>query len=270
MKIKIVLILFFIIGIISCNSDNNKSNPTSDKVAPIAVSMAKGENTNMDLDGKVNRKLTKHCQIKFINNDLNNCKIYVDNLIKIYNGLIINEQFNKSDITNYTFETSIPSRSFDEVIRILKTQYGNPENMDLRSEDFTKSYYDTESRLKSKKVFLDKCLDLLSKAKKIEDILAIEQKVAEVQDEIDEMTKTMKNYDFKNDNYTLIIEFQTEVNSIDNQNTGFFQSIIKSFISGFSYASDLINFIISKWPLWIILAIFYYIFRKFRNKKSIE
>ena len=62
-------------------------------------------------------------------------------------------------------------------------------------EDVTQNYYDTDTRIKSLETERDRLLDLMKKAEKMADVLAIEQRLTEVQTQIEQLTGDLKRMD---------------------------------------------------------------------------
>ena len=61
--------------------------------------------------------------------------------------------------------------------------------------DVGEEYYDTESRLATLRVKHDRLLVLLEKAEKMEDIISLENALADIQYQIDRYTSTLRKYD---------------------------------------------------------------------------
>ena len=72
----------------------------------------------------------------------------------------------------------------------------------LSGKDVTQSYVDTQARLKSLQAERARLLELMEKAEKVADLLAVEQRLTEVQTQIEQMTASLKNMD-------LLVSFAT-------------------------------------------------------------
>lgn len=66
---------------------------------------------------------------------------------------------------------------------------------DSSAENITQTYYDTQSRLETAKIKLDRLQELLSKATSMEDIITIESAISETEYEIEGLSGTLRNYD---------------------------------------------------------------------------
>ncbi|HEY2711570.1 MAG TPA: DUF4349 domain-containing protein [Chthoniobacterales bacterium] len=73
---------------------------------------------------------------------------------------------------------------------------GELKNQSLGSEDVTKSYFDTEARLKNARVMEQRLLDMLkTKTGKVSDLLQVEKELARVREEIERMQGELKYWD---------------------------------------------------------------------------
>ena len=88
----------------------------------------------------------------------------------------------------------IPSARFAEFTGSL-TDLGNVPYSRTYTRNVTREYYDTQSRLDAYKVQEKRLLEMLSVAETVEDMLAIQRELTDVQYEIDSLTGTLRYYD---------------------------------------------------------------------------
>lgn len=139
----------------------------------------------------------------------------------------------------------------------------------------TDSYNQTEARLKTLQATEERYLALLEKAEKIEDIIAVEQALTNVQSEIEWLSMTKDRYD-KDIDFTAVQVNLTEVlpsETLTGQSS-FWAEIKDAFITGinvfFTCLKELILLILSLWPILILLAggLTIYLLRRKRNKPT--
>ncbi len=63
------------------------------------------------------------------------------------------------------------------------------------AEDVSEAYYDTESRLETAKIKLDRLQELLAKAENMEDIITVESAISDVEYQIESMSGELRHYD---------------------------------------------------------------------------
>ncbi len=67
--------------------------------------------------------------------------------------------------------------------------------MSSSAENITEEYYDTDSRLKTAQIKLERLQELLSKADNMADIITIESAISDTEYEIESLSGTLRHYD---------------------------------------------------------------------------
>lgn len=193
----------------------------------------------------------------------------LENLISKYEGYVENSSINLGsyyDQNNY--------RSANYVIRIPKTNInkfmnetgsiGKINTQEESKEDVTMSYRDTESRLNVLNIKEERILELLKKAEKMEDIIALENSLSDVIYQNENLKGVLKDLDNKVDFSTVTI-YLREVQKIDvkdNVKSSFGQRIVNAFSNSLHYFKiGFENFIIQliyALPALIVLTILVY------------
>ena len=93
-----------------------------------------------------------------------------------------------------SFTIRIPCENFETLTSSL-SDLGNVPYCNTYSENITRQYYDTQARLTAYKTQEARLLEMLAVAESVEDLLAIQKQLTEVQYEIDSLNSTLKNYD---------------------------------------------------------------------------
>lgn len=106
-----------------------------------------------------------------------------------------------------SFTVRIPSENFETLTSSL-SELGNVPYCNTYSENVSAQYYDVQSRLTAYKTQETRLLEMLEIAETVEDLLAIQQQLTEVQYEIDSLQSTLTNYDRRISYSTVDIEVQ--------------------------------------------------------------
>lgn len=106
-----------------------------------------------------------------------------------------------------SFTVRIPSENFETLTSSL-SELGNVPYCNTYSENVSAQYYDVQSRLTAYKTQETRLLEMLEIAESVEDLLAIQQQLTEVQYEIDSLQSTLTNYDRRISYSTVDIEVQ--------------------------------------------------------------
>jgi len=94
-----------------------------------------------------------------------------------------------------SFTIRVPSENFEKLTTSL-SDLGNVPYCNTYSENITRQYYDVQARLTAYETQETRLLEMLAAAESVDDMLAIQQQLTEVQYEIDSLNSTLKNYDY--------------------------------------------------------------------------
>ena len=92
------------------------------------------------------------------------------------------------------FTLRIPVDKVDAFMNTAST-YGTLLSQNEDSEDVTDSYFDIETRLKVSRTTLERLQNILVKTNNLSDIIELEQEIARVTVEIEELTTNLRKYD---------------------------------------------------------------------------
>lgn len=88
----------------------------------------------------------------------------------------------------------VPAESFELVLKSMGS-IGTVLESNTKGTDITDQYYDAQTRVNTLKVQEQTLLDILAKSTKLEDVITLESRIAEVRYEIESLENTVKNYD---------------------------------------------------------------------------
>ena len=108
-----------------------------------------------------------------------------------------------------SFLIRVPSDKFSVLTGSL-SEFGNVPYCNTYMQNVTMEYYDVQSRLEAYKTQETRLLEMLAAAKSVEDMLAIQQQLTDVQYEIDSLTGQLRYYDHQV-NYSTVSLYVSEV-----------------------------------------------------------
>lgn len=123
-----------------------------------------------------------------------------------------------------------------------------------RSEDIGEQYYDTETRLKTQKIKQERLLSLLTKASTMEDIIALEKALGDVEYEIERLSSTLNRYDSLVGFSTIYLTLE-EVHQVDEE-TGVANSLGQRMAHGFASSFKAMLDSIRNVLVWISYNVF--------------
>lgn len=174
-------------------------------------------------------------------------------------GYISTSNRTGSKVTSRSIELTIrfPSIKFDTFVTSLK-KFGKIENENISTEEVTSEFIDVTARIKTQIELEDRIKKLLeTKTAKLEDLVQIESKLAEVRGQIESYQGRL-NYLNNQVNYsTVVLSIQESGSLADNDNFTFFGKMSNSFKEGFNGLVNVIGFliiaIISLLPVFLIV-----------------
>ncbi|NOW94857.1 DUF4349 domain-containing protein [Mucilaginibacter sp. SG564] len=241
-------------------------------VQEFAVAEPSGSSTNASQIRDTTKKIIKSGTIEFEASNINIARKRILQALKKYGGYVDEDnQTTNSDINRkeYNLKISIPAKYFDFLVDSVSASADKIDTKNISVTDVTTRYIDMKTRLDNKKILENRYLELLKKGTKISDLLEIENKLTEIRSDI-ESSQGQLNYLNKQIAYSsLDITFYTKATTqnIDDRFTNKFKT---SIIAGWDTLKNLFFGIISIWPLLVITAIIYWMFKGWRKRRGIK
>ena len=129
---------------------------------------------------------------------------------------------------------------------------------DTQQEDISERYYDTQGRLKTQQIKLERLQALLAKAENMEDIITIESAISETEQMIDDLSGTLRHYDGQVDYATVSISLSEvyKLSNVEEVPDSFMSRLSKAFTGGLAdFADGLENFAVALAYGWMWLLI---------------
>lgn len=190
----------------------------------------------------------------------------VQEKVKSLGGYIVDSNINNDSYQVTAHITmKVPAKEFDSIKGDL-SQFGHVENQHLYTNDVSKEYFDTETRLKSWEAQEQRYLEILQQANTVEDILRIEDYLNNVRIQIESLKGQLKYWDNQVDYSTIhmnIYPQQSDIAvkdpwqpvSIKNTLIAAKNALIKSISFIWNALNYVIVFIGYALPVIIILAL---------------
>ncbi len=205
----------------------------------------------------------------------------LEDLIKKYKGYIENSNIShnnyvySSRLKNSNYTIRIPRENLESFVSDIKG-IGNIISENTSKLDITKSYRDTESRLRVLETKEERILALLEKAEKMEDIITLENQLSQIIYEKENLTANLKDMDDKVDYSTVHLEIRevAKLTPGEDIKTPLLTRLANAFKNSIYYfGQNIESFLISLiyfLPYGIILGLLAFIIGKFLRKKSMQ
>ena len=141
-------------------------------------------------------------------------------------------------------------------------------------EDVSEHYYDTQGRLKTQQIKLERLQDLLSKAELMEDIITIESAISETEQYIDDLSGTLQHYDARVDYSTIHVNLREvpRLSNVEEPVVGFGAQFAAALSNGWkNFVDGLQDFAIGLAYSWmwvlVLIAVVVVVIRTLKGKK---
>jgi hypothetical protein len=155
-------------------------------------------------DAGIPQKLVKRATIRIQVQDLEKAETAVTALMEQYSAYA---SFTNIQGNFRAYTIRVPSASYTAFLSPLNGM-GRLIHRSESAEDVSLRYYDLEGRLATKRELLKTFQSYLGKAKDIEEILSVEERIAELTDDIDGTGKELRNLANQVDYATVTLELQ--------------------------------------------------------------
>lgn len=286
MKNKFIILLLSLLVFVSCGNKNEKAYALSadeelveaevyvesDELPPppslkqyALPSNVGGPNVDVIKDRKIKRRA--EIEIRELK-DVDASKERVGHLLSSLNGFVVSEEFSSDHYSlydEYDMKLRVPADSLDKFVASLNGLEGRISKRNFYSEDLTAEYLDSKSRKETKQAMLENYRRLLSTAKDVEDLLAIQERIDEIQEDAEAMSKVIMRIDYD-------VEFSSVDLTLYSYRSSDYGEKEETFLSkvadAFKGGLDVIVGLITLWPLYIIAGVIVYFLRKRKLKKA--
>ncbi|MDZ7838875.1 MAG: DUF4349 domain-containing protein [Actinomycetota bacterium] len=174
------------------------------------------------------------------------------------NGGFVSSSESYSDaegkLTSGRIIVRVPAEKFDPVINKVKA-LGEVNHISMSGQDVTEEYIDLQSRLRNLKVQEEVLLDLMEQSKSVEDSIAVQRELSNVQGEI-EVLQGRLNYLDNMVSFSTIEVYLTEPTTIrEASDWGFMDAIRRGAKGAVRVFNGLISALIIISPVLIFVAI---------------
>lgn len=216
------------------------------------------------------KKIIKDGSISIKTNDINTSKKGIDDLLKKLNAYYESEDLQNNDQTiSYDLKIRLPTDNFEKLISSIENGKDEVKSKSIQARDVTEEYVDIETRLANKREYLKRYKELLSKASTVKDILAIEENIRTLQEEIESKEGRLKYLNDQVSFSTLDLNLYKEKEFIykPQPHDKFSERVKKSLSNGWTSVVDFVLWAITIWPYIILTLVGFFVIR--RVKKNV-
>jgi len=226
-----------------------------------AVSTTAKENAPYDDSAALPQKLIRTGRLELETTAFDESAQALADLVDAFGGY-----FENSSTTNRhsgarwgDYSIRVPAQRFEEFLN----QAGvlcHETRREITQDDISESYYDTQGRLKTQQIKLERLQSLLAKAEAMEDIITIESAISETEWQIEQLSGTLRHYDNKVDYATVYITLNEvyKYSNVDEVPDSFGSRLGAAFGDGLrNFTDTLEDLAVSfayNWIWWLLAA----------------
>ena len=220
-------------------------------------------------------KIIKTGKVRYQVKNVEESTDQIKKIIKSIGGYISNLQFqnNRYSLEN-KFTVKIPQKYFDLVLDSINNSVEFIDYENISTRDVTEEYMDLEARLKTKLEVKTRYETILRKqAKTVKEILETEEKLGDIQEEIEAAQGKLKYLKNRVAYSTITIELYEKVEYKEepiSYEKSFWSKAKEGFSNGWTLISILAIGIINIWPLILFGSLLFFFLRRKFKKKSMN
>ena len=221
-------------------------------------------------EANIDRKIVKNGSMTMEVNDITTAMTGVAEVAKDLNGYVVSSnKWGDIDITSGQITIRVPSDRFDEALDRLRQIAVNVPSESTNSQDVTEQYTDLQAQLRNLEATEAQYLEILKKAEKVEDILAVQQQLSNVRGQIEQVKGRILYIERTSDMGLIDVTLQ-KVKPIGGTAWSALETLKSAARGLVSFGKVLVNIII--WvavfsPVWIIILVVVLYFTRWRHAK---
>ncbi|WP_159637220.1 DUF4349 domain-containing protein [Sphingobacterium composti Ten et al. 2007 non Yoo et al. 2007] len=215
------------------------------------------------------KKIIRSGSISVETQDIKKAKETIDALLHSFNGYYEEENTSAgSTYTNYTLKLRIPAQSFENFIKKLESGNDKITDKSIQSEDISIQYYDVESRLKSKRTYLEQYQNMVKSAKNVKDLLEIQEQIRQLQEDIESSESLLRNLSGQVSYSTLSVNLYHANPSSSAYSVSFFSKIKDALVTGWNLIEIIFLGIVTIWPIIIAVGLLIFGWKRYKRNKE--
>ncbi len=221
--------------------------------------------------GDIDRKIIKNGYMTLEVNDITEAINGATSIANGLNGYVVSS--NKQGYPDATYgqiTIRVPSDRFDEALNQLRKLAVNVPSESTNSQDVTEEYTDLQAQLRNLEATEAQYLQLLQKAEKVEDILAVQRELSNVRGQIEQIKGRILYIDRTSDMALIDVNLQ-KVKPIGGTAWSALETLksaARGLVSFGKALADVLIWLVIFSPIWIIILVVVLYFVKWRPARK--
>jgi hypothetical protein len=225
-------------------------------------------NETTQTNEKVEKKIIKTANISIEVEDFKKARPALETLLNKYDAYVADESEQNYDY-QITDEITIrvKAENFDNLLNDVSGLAVHVNSKHVKLSDVTEEFIDISTRLKNKKQVEQQYLELLKKARTIEEILKVNEHIRVIREEIESKEGRLKYLNSQVSLSTIYLSMYQRIESSVNY-PGFGYKLLKALEGGWDGILIFILGLVYLWPFIIIIVITIWLIIRYRKKRK--
>jgi len=219
----------------------------------------------------IDRKIVKNGSIVLEVNDITTAMTGVAEVAKDLDGYVVSSnKWGDIDVTSGQISIRVPSDRFDEAFDRLRKLAVNVPSESTNSQDVTEQYTDLQAQLRNLESTEAQYLEILKKAEKVEDILAVQRELSSVRGQIEQIKGRILYIERTSDTALIDVNLQ-KVKPIGGTKWSALETLksaARGLVSFGKVLADILIWLAIFSPVWIIILVVVLYFTRWRHSKA--
>ena len=272
---SILAVLLFLTG---CSQPEKSISPTAGEATadalapppPAEAAPAEPATPGSPPDAATNRQLVYNAELALKVTQLPRAIARVDSLVRGSSGWTMTANQTRAD-GEWRQEMTVrvrPDRLTDLLDKLAGL--GTVEAKSLTAADVTAEHADVSARLRTKRALEQRYLELLRQARKVSDMLEIEEKLSAVREEIEAVDSRLKvlNDQVAYSTITLRLYQTVALPTPDAPVLSFGSRLLEALYGGWELTASLVVGFLYLWPIWLLLGFGAGVWRAWRRRRQ--
>ncbi len=214
-------------------------------------------------------KIIKSGSMEFETDALSDSKSKVDQVVASLGGYYEDEAYREYDGSyNYDLVIRLHGSQFDSLVTQLEEGIGQLKIKNLSANDVTEEYVDLKIRLDNKLAVLAQYKTILKRARTIEEILTVNEKVRRIEEEIESKKGRLRYLDDRVQYAELRLKLYQKVKVVLASGPTFGDRLGTAFMSGINGFLSFVIGVVYVWPFIVVCIGIFFSLRKLRGLRK--
>lgn len=270
MKAVVPFFLFILTLVLpSCSQQQNSQDVAAEvdlmQIPPPPSKKEADVNLQAEPVNATDRKVIKEGTVSFETKDAKATSQQIAQAVEANKGYITEDSQSDQGLSvEHRVTIKVPAGNFDALLETISNGVDELRSKTINAQDVTEEYMDVESRIKTKKELEGRYQQLLQKATKVEEMLAIEREMGTLRTDIESIEGRLRYLKDRVAFSTLTVTFyETTVVS-----SGFMGKIGTALGDGWTSLLEFLVGVVSMWPFVLMVVGILLLLRQYRRRRA--